>query len=112
MRPHYFDREAADIDDNILTAMIEAGHVPKTCLWGGSMVQSVVAIGDDPCAYCTGPRERCKGRPQREETNQDLMTPDTRGVTMDDAGARKLLRLQHKKQLLAWMDEAEQEKKR
>lgn len=66
-KPHYFDQDAPDGDDIHLKMAIAQGYVPITCLLGGRTVMGEVWRGRDPCAGCAGPRERCKGRPRKEE---------------------------------------------
>lgn len=62
MKPHYFEQDKADSDDTMLQLCIKQGYVPKTCLLGGALVFGLVNRGDDPCAGCAGPREKCHGR--------------------------------------------------
>ncbi len=47
---------------------IRAGKVPATCLLGGWVVWKLANAAHDPCASCSGPRERCKGRARAEES--------------------------------------------
>lgn len=63
MRLHYFALPGADDDDVALGAAKIYGYVPTTCLLGGAIVWANVAAGNDPCAGCHGPRQRCGGRP-------------------------------------------------
>lgn len=35
MKPHYFDQDEPDQDDNLLHIAKEMWHVPKSCLLGG-----------------------------------------------------------------------------
>lgn len=67
MKPHYFDQEAADMDDPLLGMCKMQGYVPQTCLLGGPTVWSEIKAGCNPCAGCEGPRDRCKGKPRRVE---------------------------------------------
>ncbi len=62
---HYFDQPTAPESDFMLSMAKGQGYVPQTCLLGGIVVMSEVNGGRDPCAGCNGPRERCKGRPNR-----------------------------------------------
>lgn len=66
MKNFYFNLPAADADDAELRRAISAGHVPASCLLGGWIVWRSVAVERDPCAGCSGPRARCKGRPQMD----------------------------------------------
>lgn len=72
MKPHYFDQDAADINDMQLGMAKMQVYVPQTCLLGGAVVMSEVAAGRDPCAGCSGPREKCHGRP-RESFLSDVL---------------------------------------
>lgn len=67
MKPHYFEQAEADVDDIQLDMAKGQGYVPKTCLLNGIVVMSELGEGRDPCAGCTGPRERCHGRLERLE---------------------------------------------
>ncbi len=68
MKPHYFEpgQESEAAADSLLQTCIRQGYVPPTCLLGGQIVWGVQAQGDDPCAGCHGPRERCYGRPRTQ----------------------------------------------
>ena len=62
MKLHYFEQAVADEDDMFLAMSIGQGYVPRTCLLGGEVVMGEVNKGNDPCAGCNGPREKCQGR--------------------------------------------------
>ena len=62
MQFQYFGQEAADTNDFLLKGAIAQGYVPGTCLLGGLVVMDEMKKGNDPCAGCNGPREKCKGR--------------------------------------------------
>lgn len=64
MKLNYFMQKEADSDDLMLTAAIKNGYVPETCLLCGSVVIAERLDGNDPCAGCNGPREKCNGRPR------------------------------------------------
>ena len=113
MRTHYWDRDAPDMDDTLLQQAVAEGLVPKTCLWGGAMIQQVASLGEDTCALCPCPkRERCGGRPRRQEQPQpDLEMPaELRGISNNESGARKLIRTHHKKTILGWLAEGAKKK--
>lgn len=67
---HYFEQDVPDPDDIMLKMAISQGYVPPTCLLGGIVVMDETRRGHDPCAGCEGPREKCYGRPKREEHQQ------------------------------------------
>jgi hypothetical protein len=67
VKPHYFSREHPDEDDIQLRLAIRQGHVPKGCLLGGALVMAIVRSGNDPCAGCAGPREKCSGRTEKQQ---------------------------------------------
>lgn len=67
MKLHYFDQATADANDIRLEMAITQGYVPPTCLLGGVVVMSEVGRGNDPCAGCEGPREKCRGRKRQKE---------------------------------------------
>lgn len=109
MKPAYFDQETADLDDKLLTDAIAQGRVPKTCLWGGVMVQEVARVGLDPCTRCPCPRrEACGGRPMVEqfEVGADI-GQDAKMVFNNESGARKLLRRSWAKDILRAGHEAQ-----
>jgi len=60
---HYFEFKEADPRDTVLKAAKKTGVVPDTCLLNGSVVMGIHYEGIDPCSQCSGPRERCGGRP-------------------------------------------------
>lgn len=62
MKPHYFEQDEADEDDLLLEIAKAQGYVPKTCLLAGFVVMHCINIGEDPCAGCAAPREKCRGR--------------------------------------------------
>ena len=62
MQLHYFEQNKADLDDIHLQMAKGQGYVPVTCLLGGIIVMAMVTKGEDPCAGCAGPRDKCKGR--------------------------------------------------
>lgn len=62
MKPAYFSQLSADDDDAPLGEAKILGHVPPTCLLGGTIVWLSVNLGFDPCALCHGPRSKCGGR--------------------------------------------------
>ncbi len=64
---HYFDDEGADPSDILLNMCIQQGYVPPTCLLNGQIVWGLINESKDPCAGCNGPREKCKGRPKKNE---------------------------------------------
>jgi hypothetical protein len=64
MKLNYFSQPLADPDDLMLKAAIRSGYVPATCLLTGSIVIAERLDGNDPCAGCNGPREKCLGRPR------------------------------------------------
>ncbi len=64
MKVHYFDQDAADVNDIHLGMAKMQGYVPQTCLLGGITVMAEVQAGKSPCAGCNGPREKCKGKPK------------------------------------------------
>lgn len=72
MKPHYFNQAAADTDDLQLRMAIHQGYVPNSCLLGGKLVMFLVDRGEDPCADCHGPRERCHGRPLKTNTHENF----------------------------------------
>ena len=65
MKPHYFEQTGADKDDIHLAMAKAQGYVPQTCLLCGIVVMDEVTRGEDACAGCTGPREKCQGRPSK-----------------------------------------------
>ena len=65
--PHYFDQEEADPTDHALKMCIHQGYVPASCLLAGMLVLGIIALGDDPCTGCNCDREKCKGRPKKQE---------------------------------------------
>lgn len=63
---HYFE-DATGMANDIWLGMAKGqGYVPKGCLLVGQIVMGLVNKGEDPCAGCNGPRDRCGGRPKRE----------------------------------------------
>ena len=62
MKLHYFDQGEADADDFLLNGAKAQGYVPEKCLLGGMTVMYETKNGNDPCAGCNGPREKCEGR--------------------------------------------------
>ena len=66
MKFHYFDDEQADPSDMWLKMAIQQGYVPATCLLNGNIVMSEINRGNDPCAGCRGPRDKCHGRSFKE----------------------------------------------
>lgn len=64
MKVHYFDQEKPD-PDMYLDMAKGQGYVPQGCLLTGFVVMSEINKGNDPCAGCHGPRERCHGRPYK-----------------------------------------------
>ena len=71
-RHHYFDLSEASPADHLLLMAIKQGHVPPTCLLGGHVVMGLNMAGQDPCADCNGPREKCKGRPQQKSERDSI----------------------------------------
>lgn len=67
MKVHYFEQEQPDASDIYLQMAKDQGYVPQTCLLTGFVVMFEVNRGNDPCAGCHGPRERCHGRPYKGE---------------------------------------------
>lgn len=61
---NYFDMDERPFDA-MLGMAIGQGYVPPTCLLAGSVVMDEMNAARDPCAGCSGPRERCKGRPAK-----------------------------------------------
>ena len=106
MKLHYFEQPKADADDTQLQEAIQAGHVPATCLLGGALVTRLAADGDDPCAFCPGPRPRCNGRPRQHEVDiLDGTHPLARDISVGEIGARKLQRRQWMDVLDGWVDD-------
>ena len=66
MKPHYFDDPTGAVSDMWLNMAKGQGYVPKGCLLGGTVVMAETNAGRDPCAGCSGPREKCGGRPKRD----------------------------------------------
>jgi len=62
MKPHYFEQSQPDEDDIHLKMALGQGYVPPKCLLGGQTVMGLVNQGENPCAGCNGPREKCGGR--------------------------------------------------
>jgi len=65
MKPHYFNDEKSDSNDVYLGMAKMQGYVPQSCLLGGMTVMTEINAGRNPCDGCSGPRERCGGKPQR-----------------------------------------------
>ena len=65
MKLTYFAQEWPDADDISLQMAIGQGYVPIRCLLGGMVVMSEINRGEDPCAGCEGPGEKCGGRPKK-----------------------------------------------
>lgn len=63
MKLNYFSQPEPDLDDRALFDARSAGIVPKGCLLGGVMIESLTAITTNPCDACYGPRDRCGGTP-------------------------------------------------
>lgn len=72
-KPHYFEPadEAESKIDLWLNMAKGQGYVPQGCLLGGNVVMGLVNKGEDPCAGCNGPRERCGGRPKRASESEE-----------------------------------------
>ena len=66
MKPHYFDLPQAPFSDMPLGMAKMQGYVPQGCLLGGAVVMAEVAAGRNPCWGCAGPREKCGGKPKRD----------------------------------------------
>lgn len=94
MKEQYYDQTEPDADDALLKEAIAAGVVPSGCLNGGVMVAELANGNEDPCSFCAGPRDRCGGRPMREDMNQGVhMAAALLGaVGSREAKARKMLR--------------------
>lgn len=95
MKLAYFNQESADIDDHVLRRMIGEGHVPASCLLGGSLIEDSVKAKRDPCETCQCPkREICGGRPHEAKSDVEEMASmdNARHLVNDAAGARRVLR--------------------
>jgi len=68
MQPHYFEQDAADIDDHQLRMAKMQGYVPQTYLLNGATVMDEITKGRNPCWGCEGPREKCHGKPKSADT--------------------------------------------
>lgn len=66
MKPNYFDESFADPNDGQLIMAKMQGYVPRDCLLGGVVVWSEVDAGRNPCDGCSGPREKCDGKQQKD----------------------------------------------
>ena len=62
MKFQYFDQDESDASDFLLNGAKAQGYVPQNCLLAGVVVMDEMKKGNDPCAGCNGPREKCKGR--------------------------------------------------
>ena len=69
MTPHYFDKIAAPQTDVLLAMAKMQGYVPATCLLGGVVVMAEVSAGRSPCWGCEGPRDKCGGKPKRNNND-------------------------------------------
>lgn len=67
MKVSYFAQEKPDADDFMLEMAKGQGYVPPGCLLGGMVAMSEVNKGRSPCWGCNGPREKCGGKPKRED---------------------------------------------
>lgn len=65
VKPHYFAQEKPDEDDLKLKMCIGQGYIPQGCLLNGDLVWALIMDSKDPCKSCAGPREKCKGRPEK-----------------------------------------------
>ena len=103
MKDNYFTQERADGDDDLLRAAVEQGVVPASCLNGGVLVTEFHNAGEDPCAWCAGPRDRCGGRPANPDLDAGVQAAASvlNAVGTREAKARKLLRKSQIDSLLA-----------
>ena len=103
---NYFEHESADPRDKNLKLAIKLGAVPEGCLQHGALVLGIHELGDDPCAECTGPRDRCGGRPMLEKKEHEATNTEAYGVgPADDATFRRMNRMRTIQQLRELCDE-------
>lgn len=69
-RLHYFDQAEADASDFLLGMAKMQGYVPEKCLLGGAVVMAEVTASRNPCWGCSGPRDRCGGKPEQQEADR------------------------------------------
>ena len=67
MKLHYFEQNEADEDDVNLKMAINQEYVPQNCLLGGGVVMDEIQNQRNPCWGCSGPREKCGGKPKENE---------------------------------------------
>lgn len=92
LRHNYFDLPGPSPADAQLFAAIASGHVPEGCLLGGHTVQTRIAMREDPCASCDGPRARCGGREKEKDLGGVLIERATNTSSEVRAEHRAVIR--------------------
>lgn len=106
MKPHYFDTNKVDGDDERHFEAIRRDEVALGCMLGGVMIQGLAELAPqdhgraDVCAVCPASaewRRICQGRPQKVTTALDTVTV----VDNSRNNTAEAYRLHHNQQIAA-----------